>query len=336
MRVVAWNCAQVDATADAGIVQEFRDRVRQATRTDVVDRYDRIVCTAGPARVDDFLAAPLHFGVVALHRGEVELLGTHAGCHRRGRAAAETDQHRRAAEHDDRIAIAQNAFLHVGRAHRRETASDHDRLVVPVAHARRRTILLEGAEVAGETRPAEFVVERSAAERSVAHDLEGAGETRRQRPCAFPRPWQTGNAQIRHGKANQASLRFATAAGCPFVADFAARAGGRSRIRRNSGRMVVRLDLDRIRHSFVVRAKGAIGWIGEEACGLIARDDRGVVVIRRQRMRWRRLVGVLDHREERARLQGAIDRERRVEHLVAAVLRVRLREHHEFRIARIA
>ena len=70
--------AQIDAAADAGIVEDLGYRVGQATGADVVDRYDRIRVAAGPAGVDDFLATPLHFRVVALHRCEVELLGAAA------------------------------------------------------------------------------------------------------------------------------------------------------------------------------------------------------------------------------------------------------------------
>jgi hypothetical protein len=59
---------------------------------------DRVVLAALPAAVDDFLAAPLHFRVLALHGGEIEVLLPVGAGHARGRTAAEADQHRRAAE----------------------------------------------------------------------------------------------------------------------------------------------------------------------------------------------------------------------------------------------
>ncbi len=119
VRIVAGNLAQVDAAADTGIVEDFRDRIRQAAGADVVDRDDRVGRAARPARIDDFLAAAFHLRVVALHRGEVELFGTRAGGHRRGCATTETDQHRRAAEHDHRIAVLQSPlFAHRERAAR--------------------------------------------------------------------------------------------------------------------------------------------------------------------------------------------------------------------------
>jgi hypothetical protein len=53
-----------------------------------------------PAAVDDLLRAALDLRVAALHRGEIEVGGVGAGGHRRGRAAAQADQHARAAELD--------------------------------------------------------------------------------------------------------------------------------------------------------------------------------------------------------------------------------------------
>ena len=66
------------------------------------------------------------------------------------------------------------AFLDVIAAHVAEAAGDHDGLVI-TAHAAtgipmRR--LLEGPEIAADVRPAEFIVERGAADRAVDHDVE--------------------------------------------------------------------------------------------------------------------------------------------------------------------
>ncbi len=56
------------------------------------------------AAIDHLLAAPLHLGVVALHRREIQVLVRRARRHRRRRAAAQADQHRRTAQHDERRA----------------------------------------------------------------------------------------------------------------------------------------------------------------------------------------------------------------------------------------
>ena len=83
-----------------------------------------------PAAVDDFLAAAFHFRVFALHRGEIQVSRAGAGGHRRGRTAAQTDQHGRAAEHDQLGADGDFTFLHVLGANVTHTAGQHDRLVV--------------------------------------------------------------------------------------------------------------------------------------------------------------------------------------------------------------
>ncbi len=336
MRIVARDRAQIDAAADVRIVEQFRNRVGKTARADIVDRHDRIFGAARPARVDDLLATALHFRVVALHRREVELFGARARRHRRCRATAEADQHRRAAEHDHRVAVGERLLLDVGLAQVRKSAGDHDRLVVAAAQARLAAFLLERAEVAAERGPAEFVVERRGADRSVAHDLERAREARRQRTILFPRPRKARNAQVRNREAGEAGLRLAAAAGRAFVADLAAGAGRCAGKRRDRGRMVVRLDLDRERRVFAVRRVAIAIRLGEETLRAVAFDDRRVVLVCRQRVRRRLRVRVADHREQRLVLLHAVDGEVRVEHLVPAVLGVRLREHHELGVGRIA
>ena len=59
---------------------------------------DGVAVAQLPAAVDDFLRAPLHLRVAALHRGEVEVRRVAPGRHRRRRAAAQADEHARAAQ----------------------------------------------------------------------------------------------------------------------------------------------------------------------------------------------------------------------------------------------
>jgi hypothetical protein len=131
-----------------------------------------------PAAVDDFLRAALDFRVAALHRGEIEVFGIGTGRHRRSGAAAEADQHAGAAELDeqraDREGFILERLLGLDAA---QAAGDHDRLVV-AAH-RAGDVLLVGAEIAGQVRAAEFVVERSGADRAFEHDVERRGDARR-------------------------------------------------------------------------------------------------------------------------------------------------------------
>ena len=335
-RIVLRHLAKVDGAADAGIVQQFRDRVGQAAGTDVVHGHDRVVVAHRHAAVDDFLRAPLHLRVVALHRGEIELLAGVARRHRAGGAAAEADQHRRAAEHDDRVARRQHALGDHRPVHRTDAAGEHDRLVVGPGQPLG-LVQFEAAEIAGEVGPAEFVVERGGAERAVEHDLEGAGHARVERARAFPRLRQRGDAQVADRESAQARLRATAAAGRALVADLAAGTGGRAGEWRDRGRVVVGFDLD---------AERAVGdrlaavllarRIGTEARGRIAFDHRGVVAVRGQGVFRRHRVGVLDHLEQRGGLLAPIDGPAGVEDLVPAVLGIGLREHHQLDVVRVA
>jgi hypothetical protein len=131
-----------------------------------------------PAAVDDFLRAPLHFGVAALHRGEVEILAVAAGGHRTGGAAAEADQHAGAADLDEQRAGRERFGLErlAGRDVA-DAAGDHDRFVV-AAHQPLLVTgeLLVGAEIAGQVRAAELVVEGGGADRTLEHDGQRRGD----------------------------------------------------------------------------------------------------------------------------------------------------------------
>ncbi len=155
--LVVRHRAQVEVAAAAGAVHQFRQRVRQAAGADVVDRKDGIVLAQRPALVDDLLAAPLHLGVGALHRGEIELFVAGAGGHARGRAAAEADEHGRTADDDDLRARRNLALVHMLRADVAEAAGEHDRLVV-AAHLAVH-FQLEAAEITADVGAAEFVIE---------------------------------------------------------------------------------------------------------------------------------------------------------------------------------
>ena len=334
--IIAGHFAQIDDAALVGIVQQFRDGVRQTAGTDVVHEADRVGRAAREAAVDYFLATPLHFRVVALHRGEIERFRTLPGRHRRGSAAPETNQHGRTTEHDDDVAVAHRQFLHLARIDRAQAAGQHDRFVVG-AHVRGIAAgQFEAAEVAGEVRSAEFVVERGAAERAVGHDFEGRSHARIQRARRLPGLRQGRNAQMRDRESGQAGFRFAAAAGRAFVADFAAGTGGRAGERRDGGRVVVGFDLDAERAGGGVAEAVGAGVIGAQMAGHVAFDDCGIVFVGTQRVLRREFVRVADHAEQAVRHVAAIDAVGGVEDLVPAVLGVGLREHHQFGIGRIA
>src|SRR5690606_36674130 len=145
----------------------------------------------------------------------------------------------------------------------------------------------------------EFVVERGGAERAVGHDFQRRRHARVERAFALPRLRQRRDAQVGDAETGEPGLGLAAAAGGALVADLAAGAGGRTRERRDLGRMVVGLYLD---------AEGAVGQalgavfvrlrVRPPAARRVTRDYRGVVAVRRQRVRRRGDVGLLDHPEQ--------------------------------------
>ena len=187
------HTAQFETRALAAAVHQFRQRVGDAARADVVDGEDGIVVAQLPATVDDFLRAALHLGIAALHGIEIQILGIRAGIHAGGRTATQTDQHAGAAELDQHCAFRQVVFVGVGSRDAANAARQHDGLVVAAHFAV--DAFLEGAEIARQIGAAEFVVERRAAERAIDHDLQRRRDTARfADSVGFPRLFKSRNA----------------------------------------------------------------------------------------------------------------------------------------------
>ena len=111
-------------------------------------------------------------------------------------SAPEADEHCGAAQHSDQHAGPQGVLRDMALPDPAHAPRDHDRLVVavPVAAARS-SRLLEGAEVAAQRGPSEFVVEARRANRRVEHDLERGREVgRRAGSVLFPGLFETRNA----------------------------------------------------------------------------------------------------------------------------------------------
>ena len=302
-----------------------------------MDELDRVALAELPAAVDDLLAAALHFRVLALHRGEVQVRGAGAGGHGGGCAAAQADEHGRTAEHDQLAADRDVLLLDVLFADVAQAAGQHDRLVV-AAHflaARGRHGLFEGAEIAGQRRTAEFVVERGAAQRAFDHDVQRGDDALGLAVGLFPGLLETGDVQVGDGETGQAGLGLGTDAGGAFVADFPARAGGGAGEGGDGGRVVVGFHLHQDVHRLAVRRVLAAFRIGEETPGHVADDHRGVVLVGGQHALTVHFVGVLDHAEQGLFLAFAIDVPAGVEDLVAAVFGVRLGEHHQLDVVRV-
>ena len=93
-----------------------------------------------------------------------------------------------------------------------------------VAAHRVTDLLLEGAEIAGQVRAAEFVVE-GGAPIGPSIMMSSAEAMRLGLPMAFPGCTASGDVQVGDGEAAQAGLRLGTTAGGALVADLAAGAG---------------------------------------------------------------------------------------------------------------
>ena len=302
-----------------------------------MDKQNRVRLAQLPAAVDHFLAAAFHFRVIALYRGKIEIRVGLAGCHRRGCPAAQADIHRRAAEDNQFRPNGNFAFLHVLAADVTNTARQHDRLVVPAqlfaivaGH-----FFFIGTEIAIQRRTTEFVVKRGAAQRAVGHDIQRGHNALRLTEIFFPRLFKAGNPQVRDRETDQTGFRFRAATGCPFIADFTAGAGRRTRPGRDGRRVVVRFHFHQDMGVFLMVVIAAFFAIGEEAPYLRTFHDRGVVFIGGQDVVRGLLKGVFDHLKQRLRLLFAIDDPVGVKNLVAAVLGVRLGEHIQFDVVRV-
>jgi len=141
--------------------------------------------------------------------------------------------------------------------------------------------------------------------------------------------------QVGHREAAEPGLGFRAAAGRAFVADLAARAGRRTRKRRDRGRVVVRFDLGQDVREFIAVLVAATG-ARVEAADARTLDHRGIVGVGHHGAFGMRLVRFADHAEQGQRLILAIDSPARVEDFVPAMLGIGLGEHHEFDVGRIA
>ncbi len=315
-------------------MHQFRQRIRQAARADIVNRQNRIRIRQRAATVDDLLRAPLHFGIAALHRIKIQIRQIGAGVHARRRAATQANQHAGATQLDQQRSGRRIEFAHMTRGDIAYAARNHDRLVIAAHFAGH--VLFIGAKVAREIRPAEFIVERRATDGAVDHDLQRGADTRR--PAirkVLPRLRKIRNVEIRHREPGQSRLRFGAATGGALVANFTARPGGSPRKRRNRGGMIVRLhfhqDVRLVLDKTVLAVLPGIKTLDARAF-----NHRRIVRISHHRAARIFRVRGADHAEQRNILRRAVDHPISVKNLVPAVFRIGLREHHQFHVRRIA
>ena len=332
-RLFDMDFAQFDVRTQPGMIRELGHRVRQAPGADVVNRNDRVLVPLLPAGVDHLLAAALDFRIATLHGGEVEVSGIGAGRHRRGRPSTQANQHARATELDQQRPRRESRLVRLLPLDAAEAASDHDGLVI-AAHLTL-DFLLEGAEIAREVGATKFVVECRCANRPFDHDLKRGGDAIGLAEGFLPGLAKIGDVQVGNSEARQTRFRTRAPPGRTLIPNLATSAGGRTRERRNRGRVIMSFDLGEDVGCLFVVAEGAI-TIRVETRDTGTLDDGGIVRIRHHRALRVSPVGVLDHVEQRLLHRSRIDHPVGIEDLVPAVLGVGLRKHHQFDIGRIA
>ncbi len=309
-----------------------------------MDKGDGVAIAALPAAVDDLLGTALHFGVVALDAGEVQVLlvrgaglvrGLAAGLGA-GRAAAQADEHGRTAERDECVAGEDLAFLDVFGTDIAETAGEHDGFAVAEAGAVGAG-LLERAKVAAQVGSAELIVEGGRAKWALGHDVERAGDVARFAVVILPGLGRLRQVEVRDREAAEPGFGLRAAACSTLVADLAAGAGGGAGPGGNGCGMVVGFHLAKDVDLFRMGCVFVVGGIGKVAAALAAADDGGVVAVGGEHVRIRRaFVSVADHAEKGTLGRNAVDGPAGVEDLVPAVFAIGLRKHVELDVGRIA
>ena len=196
--LVVGEGTQFEAPAPATVVHQLGQGVGHPAGAHVVDGYDGIVLAHRPAAIYDLLAAPLHFGIAALYRGIVQVLGAGARVHAGGGPAAETDEHGRATEHDQPGANGHSLFLDMVRPDIAQAPCQHDGLVVAADFCTvdTRRGLFIGTEIAAQVGSSEFVVECSATDGPFNHDIEGRYNSARLAIRLFPWLLKAGNIEV--------------------------------------------------------------------------------------------------------------------------------------------
>ena len=185
-----------------------------------------------------------------------------------------------------------------------DAACNHDGLVI-TAH-RAVDPGLESAEITVEVRAAELVVEGGGADRAVQHDLQRG---RNPRGLAFgdlPRLLEPGDAKVRHGKSAKARLGFGAASRGAFVANLAAGAGSRPRIRRYRRGVIVRLALHQRMRELIFEPVSAT-FTRRKARDAAAFHHRGIVRVRHNGALRMQSMRVANHPEQGLVARHAVD-----------------------------
>ena len=174
-RIVIGHHPQLELAATATVMHQLRQGIGDPTSAHVMNPEHRVLLTPGGTLVDHLLAAPLHLRVAALHRGEIQVLGTGAAGHGGGRAAPQADKHGGTTQHHQGSARRVILLLHMAGTDVAHTAGDHDGFVITpqLSATGGRHLRFIGAEIATQVGAAEFVIEGGGTDGTLQHDIQG-------------------------------------------------------------------------------------------------------------------------------------------------------------------
>ena len=144
--LVARDVAQLKITAAASVFHQLWEGITQPSGANIMDKCDWVIRTTLPAAVDNFLTASLNLGVLALHRGKIQIFGTGSTCHGGCGTTTQTNQHCWAAQNNQLRASRERGLIDMLFLDVAETTGNHDGLVI-ATHTLTRCDL-KGSEVA--------------------------------------------------------------------------------------------------------------------------------------------------------------------------------------------
>ena len=336
--LIVGHSTQLKASASAAILNQFRHGIGQATSANVMNKGDGVVFTQLPTAVYNFLATPLHFRVLALHRGKVQVFVAGAAGHRRGSTTTQANQHCRATQNHQVSPGAKVALLDMFSPDIAVAPGNHDRLVITanLTAFDTRGLGLKAAEIAAEVGSAKLVVKGGPANRALNHDIQRRHNPVRLAVRHLPGLAVARNIQIGDREAGQPHLGLGAASYRALVADFTTGPGACAGMRRDCGGVIVCLHLHqqvyRLLRKVVFRT---IGVGVETPCGMSFNHGR-IVRVSRQYALPANGMGIADHLEQGMTLRLTVDSPAGVKNLVPAMLRVGLGKHHQLDIVGVA
>ena len=174
-----------------------------------------------------------------------------------------------------------------------KTPRQHDGFVITTEFAI--DALIECAKVSTNIRATEFVIESGTAHWSCEHNIERTCDSIRFAKVRFPGLFGPRDKQIRNGKTCNACLWLSPTPGCPFVTNFTARTGRRTRIRRDRGRMVVGLHFHQNSSVILMTSVLLASGVRKKTTDAKTFNDRCIVGVRDQRAARVARMGLLDH-----------------------------------------